>query len=597
MPTPNEKLAESLAVLHDLQKGGRRVFRSDDLSRTHRERLVQNGFLQEVMKGWLISSSPSARAGDSTPWYASFWEFCSRYGNNRFGDKWHLSPEQSILLHAENTVIPTQVVVYSPKGTNHTIELLFGTSLYDLKQADMPAAADVSVRTGLRLFSPAAALVRVPEAFFTRNPIETQVALSSLADASDILRHLLDGGRTVKAGQIAAALRRIGKPEIADEILTTMKRASYDVRESDPFAPEQKFSTLPATISPIVGRIQAMWDAMRGVVIENFPKAPGLPKDKKQYLGFVDDIYKSDAYHSLSIEGHSVTPALIERVQRGDWNPDHHDDDRKSRDALAARGYWQAFQLVRASVAEIIAGANAGRLARTAHKNWYGELFQPCVTAGLIPAGALAGYRNHAVYLRTSRYVPPRWEGVRDAMPALFDLLEKETEPGVRAVLGHWMFGYIHPYPDGNGRMARFLMNAMLASGGYPWTVIRVRDRNPYLSALDRASIDMDIKPFTTFVAQRVQWSVEQHDLTFPVPEAKYIFDRMVLVFWGQDGETRVRCAISREALDDHFKADNRDKLEVFQANRQAIEQHARNKYLAGDTEADGSVLIRTGDL
>ena len=58
----------------------------------------------------------------------------------------------------------------------------------------------------------------------------------------------------------------------------------------------------------------------------------------------MDEIYKSDAYHSLSIEGYSVTPALIERVQRGDWDPDHHDDDRQSRDALAARGYWQAFQ-------------------------------------------------------------------------------------------------------------------------------------------------------------------------------------------------------------------------------------------------------------
>jgi len=178
MPTPNEKLAESLGVLHDLQKGGRRVFKSDDLSRTNRERLVQNGFLQEVMKGWLISSSPSVRAGDSTPWYASFWEFCTRYCNDRFGNEWHLSPEQSLLLHAENTVIPTQVVVYSPSGTNHTTELLFGTSLYDLKQADMPGAADVVVRNGLHLFAPAAALVKVPEAFFTRNPLETMLPVS-----------------------------------------------------------------------------------------------------------------------------------------------------------------------------------------------------------------------------------------------------------------------------------------------------------------------------------------------------------------------------------------------------------------------------------
>jgi hypothetical protein len=70
-----------------------------------------------------------------------------------------------------------------------------------------------------------------------------------------------------------------------------------------------------------------------------------------------------------------------------------------------------------------------------------------------------------------------------------------------------------------------------------------------------------------------------------------------VIVYWGQDRETRVQCEISREALDDHFHVDNKDTLEVFRANRQAIEQEARRKYLAGRTEPDGSVLIRTGDL
>jgi Fic family protein len=95
-------------------------------------------------------------------------------------------------------------------------------------------------------------------------------------------------------------------------------------------------------------------------------------------------------------------------------------------------------------------------------------------------------------------------------MPALFDLLEREPEASVRAVLGHWMFGYIHPYPDGNGRMARFLMNAMLASGGYPWTVIEVGDRTAYLSALDRASIELDIQPFVKFIAASVARSAKQ---------------------------------------------------------------------------------------
>ena len=195
----------------------------------------------------------------------------------------------------------------------------------------------------------------------------------------------------------------------------------------------------------------------------------------------------------MSIEGYRVTSELIARVCAGSWDPDNHNADWLGRYALAARGYWQAFRLVRAAVSEIIGG---GALVHEVHRDWYRELFQPCVAAGLIEVSALAGYRSNAVFLRGSRHVPPRWESVRDAMPALFHLLENETVPSVRAVLGHWLFGYIHPYPDGNGRMARFVMNVMLASGGYPWTVIRVEDRDAYLMALESASIDQDIGPF-----------------------------------------------------------------------------------------------------
>jgi len=509
MASPNEKLASSLAVLRDLQKDGRRVFQSQDFSRLHRERLLQNGFLQEVIKGWLISSAPGARDGDSTPWYASFWEFCARYCSRRFGDEWCLSPEQSLMLHAEKTVIPPQVIIHCPKGTNHKVALLFGTSLYDLKQAKMSPASDLTERDGLRMFKPAAALIRAPEAFFATNPIETRVVIASLRDVSELLRGLLDGGHSIVAGRLAGALRGLGRPEAADEIVTTMRAAGYDVRENDPFAGRAPAAQPPPAV-PIVGRIQAMWESMRAQVRDIFPPPPGLPQDREAFIQFIEDIYQSDAYHSLSIEGYSVSADLIERVRAGDWDPDRHAADRQSRDALAARGYWQAFQLVKANVGEIIAGANPGRVVRTAHRDWYRELFQPCVAAGLIAPGALAGYRNDAVYLRTSRYVPPRWEAVRDAMPALFDLLEHEPEPGVRAVLGHWLFGYVHPYPDGNGRMARFLMNTMLASGGYPWTVVRVEDRNAYLGALDRASIDTDIAPFAGFIAERVRWSMEQ---------------------------------------------------------------------------------------
>ena len=457
-----------------------------------------------------MSTNPDTHPGDTTPWYASFWEFCARYCQQRFGDRWHLSPEQSLLLHGENTAVPRLVIIHAPKGTNNTVELLFGTSLYDLKQTESPSDPHITVRDGLRLLTPAAALSRVSENFYVRYPVEAQVALGNIRDASDVLPRLLDGGRSTVAGRLAGAFRRVDRAGIGDEILGAMKAAGYDVRETDPFNPKQIFNGAISAVAPIAGRMKAMWEMFRSPVIGLFPRAPGLPSDTNAYLRAVDDIYTSDAYHSLSIEGYHVSPDLIERVRSGHWDPDYHDDDRQGRDALAARGYWQAFQLVKESIARIIVGEDNSALIRQAHSEWYRELFQPCVVAGLIPASALAGYRSDAVFLRNSRHVPPRSEAVRDAMPALFDLLENEGEASVRAVLGHWLFGYIHPYPDGNGRIARLLMNAMLASGGYPWTIIRHEDRDAYMAALEAASVNMNVEPFVRFVADQVQWSMEQ---------------------------------------------------------------------------------------
>jgi Fic family protein len=85
--------------------------------------------------------------------------------------------------------------------------------------------------------------------------------------------------------------------------------------------------------------------------------------------------------------------------------------------------------------------------------------------------------------------VPLNRDAGRDAMPALFDLLREEPHGAVRVVLGHFIFVYIHPCMDGNGRVGRFLINTMMASGGYPWTVTPVTDRNAYVNALEKAQI------------------------------------------------------------------------------------------------------------
>ena len=512
MPSPNEKLAASLAILQDLQGTERHVFRSEDFERAHRERLKRNGFLRPIIKGWYMLGDPGASPGDTTSWYASFWEFCARYGAHRFGDQWHLAPVQSLLLHAENTAVPNQVLVHSVKGTNNRIELTFGTSFFDLKTAEMPRAEDLCEKSGVRVFTPEAALVRAQPAFFRDWPIEAQTVLAGIEQTSGLLRRLLAGSNSVIAGRLAGAFRHIGREDSAKEITRVMRETEHRLRETNPFVPGDDASRKPSLAAPqapaIAQRLRALWEAAREPVLARFPEPPGLPADQdsqRRYLKHMQEVYVQDAYHSLSIEGYRVTPELIERVRSGSWNPEAAEADRNDRNALAARGYWQAFQEVQETTRRILEGARAGVQFKSDHALWYLQLFQPFVAAGVFEPASLAGYRNQSVFLQGSRHVPPRREIIPGAMTALCELLEEEPEPAVRAAVGHWLFGYIHPYPDGNGRIARFLMNAMLASGGYPWTIIRVEQRQAYLAALEAASVNQNIERYADFMTSVVQ--------------------------------------------------------------------------------------------
>lgn len=500
MPKPQEELADALQTLKGLQDKGHVAIRSRDLERKARERLLAAGYLQRVIKGWYVPSRPDEKPGDSTAWYASFWEFCASYLTHRFHERWALSPEQSLLLHAGNTAVPRQLLVRSPDASNNITTLVHETGILEVKGA-IPPVKELEDKDGLRVYALPYALLNAAPRLYLNYPMDMRTALGLVRDASEILPALLDGGHSVVAGRLAGGLRRIGRRKIADDILKTMRAAGHTVNESDPFDDELNVTLTTRERSPYSHRIRTYWQSMREDVIAAFPEAPGLPEDKDAYLKQVDDIYTSDAYHSLSIEGYRVNAELIEQVRDGTWNPDHIEADRKQRDAMAARGYWLAFKEVKDSVARIIRGENAGDVAEQAHGDWFRALFTPSVEANILAASDLAGYRRDQVYIRNSKHVPPKKHAILDCMSALFDHLREEDHPAVRTVLGHWVFVYIHPYMDGNGRVGRFLMNTMLASGGYPWTVITVDRRNEYMAALEDASVNNDIKPFAKFIA------------------------------------------------------------------------------------------------
>lgn len=509
MTIRNEKLVEALQFLHHLQQEGVVGIHTDEIpNRRYRELLLKHGFITEVIKGWYIPSNPDERQGETTSWYSSYWDFIAKFLAHRYENNWSLSPDHSLLMHAGNQAVPKQLIIRSPQANNIPTQLAHGTSILNLR-GSIPTPEHIVVNNGIRIYDLPTALIYCSPSFYTHNPIDARTALSMIRDASEVLPTLLENGHTTYGGRLAGAFRNIERDRIADQILETFRQADYLIREEDPF--ETKLTVnLPARERyAYANRIRLMWQQMREIIISRFPVQPGLPEDTAVYLNNIDEIYVTDAYHSLSIERYRVTPELIAKVSSGEWDLQRNEDDRKQRDAMAARGYYQAFLSVKESIIAIMKGANPGAQVDVDHAKWFRELFDPSVAVGLLKASDLAGYRRHQVYIGNSQHVPLSVDSMRDAMPVLFELLEQEPEASVRAVLGHFIFVFIHPYMDGNGRMGRFIMNAMLASGGYPWTVIPVERREEYMQALEHASVSQNIEPLTDFIASLVQASME----------------------------------------------------------------------------------------
>ncbi|MBI4208976.1 MAG: DUF1488 family protein [Deltaproteobacteria bacterium] len=117
----------------------------------------------------------------------------------------------------------------------------------------------------------------------------------------------------------------------------------------------------------------------------------------------------------------------------------------------------------------------------------------------------------------------------------------------------------------------------------------------PTISRFESGEKDVQLSSIVNILT--VLGMVDQRHLLFPEPKERCDFDREVVLFNGKDRDKAVQCAISQEALEDHWGGNDKDPLRIFVTNRERIEHEARRKYFVNHLEADGSILIRTTDL
>src|SRR5512141_2799736 len=105
------------------------VVKSSSIQRADRELLLDRGYLLEICKGWYYLGRPSDKPGDSTAWYATFWDFVAVYLDGRLGRDYCLSAGSSLDLHTGGNLIPSQVTALTARGGTVVLKLPYSTSL------------------------------------------------------------------------------------------------------------------------------------------------------------------------------------------------------------------------------------------------------------------------------------------------------------------------------------------------------------------------------------------------------------------------------------------------------------------------------------
>lgn len=510
MSVSKQQLNDSLSALHEYLKGRNYkpvIHGDDDLGMTHTERLLAAGYLFVITDDWYYVSRPE-RSTDPSDWYRAYWYFIAAYLDDKYGDRWTLGSDATLLFRAGEGVIPQQLTVRSCDAKNSIMALPFDFQLLEV-WGELPDSLERENRFGVSLFPLNWALLTASPGFYRQHPVEARTCVAMIGNERELISLARAQGLGNGAVRVAGALLSMGNPWYSDGIMHGLGY-EVDARPENPFQNEIRF---PKCMTAIASRIRLLWMNMREEVL--YWKELIMPSPRDLSIGEVmlmtEKVFVRDTVNSLGIDGYKVGEELAMKVQYGEWDADTHARESEMVDACAAQGYADAFSLVKSDLLSSLTGGRdtAGIVEKV--PTWHQWLISPSFKAGVMLWGPLnKPYRASQCFVRHSRHIPVEHGDVEAAMETLRKLMSDEPDAFVRAVLGHFMLVYIHPFMEGNGQIARFLMNCQLIAGGYAWTVIPAEKVQEYDESLEKACVELDISGFTRIIATQVATSVRE---------------------------------------------------------------------------------------
>ncbi len=114
-------------------------------------------------------------------------------------------------------------------------------------------------------------------------------------------------------------------------------------------------------------------------------------------------------------------------------------------------------------------------------------------------------YRNHSVRIAGSNVPTANYVKIPNLMSGLVeDIWQKLDDPMKHATQIHSRFEQIHPFSDGNGRVGRLILDAMLLKANLPPAVIRQENRRLYITYLNKSQLQEDFSLFEDFLCDAV---------------------------------------------------------------------------------------------
>ena len=123
-------------------------------------------------------------------------------------------------------------------------------------------------------------------------------------------------------------------------------------------------------------------------------------------------------------------------------------------------------------------------------------------------------YRNVDVYISGAQHTPPSPNEMYQQIKNFYaDLSWKGQQLNLieLAAWTHAEFVKIHPYPDGNGRTSRLIMNYQLMANGFAPISIAKENRLDYFNALEAYAVEEDISPFAEMLAELEEVQLDRY--------------------------------------------------------------------------------------